>query len=101
MEQADTASVMNSVVTLYTTRFCPFCIRARQLLDSKGVSFRDIPVDGDSERRQEMMAASGRHTVPQIWIGDQHVGGFDDLAAMERSGQLDTLLQTAGAAATG
>jgi glutaredoxin 3 len=89
--------MMNPAVTMYTTRFCPFCIRARQLLDSKQVAYRDIPVDGDPQLRQEMMAASGRRTVPQIWIGKQHVGGFDELAALERAGQLDDLLQSAGA----
>ena len=90
---------MSTAVTMYTTRFCPFCIRARQLLEHKQVAFRDIPVDGDPELRREMMAASGRHTVPQIWIGDQHVGGFDDLAALERAGQLDAMLESAGAVA--
>ncbi|MEM8547636.1 MAG: glutaredoxin 3 [Pseudomonadota bacterium] len=88
---------MDAPVTLYTTRYCPFCIRARQLLDLKRVAYRDIPVDGDPKARQEMMAASGRHTVPQIWIGEQHVGGYDDLAALERAGELDTLLTSAGA----
>ena len=84
---------------MYTTRFCPFCIRARQLLDHKQVDYRDIPVDGDPQLRQEMMAASGRRTVPQIWIGERHVGGFDDLAALERAGELDALLKSAGAVA--
>ncbi len=89
---------MSASVTMYTTRFCPFCVRARQLLDHKQVAYRDIAVDGNPQLRQEMMAASGRRTVPQIWIGDQHVGGFDDLAALERAGQLDALLAAAGAA---
>ena len=90
---------MSAAVTMYTTRFCPFCIRARQLLDHKQVDYRDIPVDGDPQLRQEMMAASGRRTVPQIWIGERHVGGFDDLAALERAGELDALLKSAGAVA--
>ena len=64
---------------MYTTRFCPYCMRARQLLDAKGVAYNDIAVDGDPARRAEMETASGRHTVPQIWVGDTHVGGFDDL----------------------
>lgn len=77
---------------MYSTRFCPYCMRARELLSRKGVEFTDIGVDGDPELRREMMARSGRHTVPQIWIGDRHVGGFDDLWALEQAGQLDQLL---------
>jgi glutaredoxin 3 len=77
---------------MYSTRFCPFCIRARQLLGAKGVTFREISVDNDPERRSEMRSLSGRHTVPQIWIGDLHVGGFDDLLMLEQRGQLDQLL---------
>ncbi|TGD72620.1 glutaredoxin 3 [Mangrovimicrobium sediminis] len=81
-----------SAVTLYTTRFCPYCVRARFLLDDKQVEYTDIRVDGKPELRREMMEKSGRHTVPQIWIGDYHVGGYDDLAALERAGRLDKLL---------
>ena len=81
-------------VTLYTTRFCPYCIRARELLDDKRVSYTDIPVDENRELRLEMMERSGRRTVPQIWIGKRHVGGFDDMALLERQGQLDELLKT-------
>lgn len=77
---------------MYTTRFCPFCIRARELLSTKGVAYEEIAVDGDQGKRQEMMARSGRRTVPQIWIGDRHVGGFDDLWRLEQRGQLDELL---------
>lgn len=79
-------------VFMYTTRFCPFCIRARELLSTKGVAYEEIAVDGDQGKRQEMMARSGRRTVPQIWIGDRHVGGFDDLWRLEQRGQLDELL---------
>ena len=79
-------------VLMYTTRFCPFCIRARQLLNAKGVEFEEIAVDGDPQRRAEMRTRSGRHTVPQIWIGERHVGGFDDLWMLEQRGQLDPLL---------
>lgn len=86
---------MDAAVTLYTTRFCPYCIRARNLLDSKEVPYRDIAVDGDPDLRREMMALSGRGTVPQIWVGDTHVGGFDDLWALERAGRLDELLERA------
>lgn len=88
-------SVLSPQVVLYTTRFCPYCTRARALLVRKGVEFNDIPVDADPERRAEMQARSGRRTVPQIWIGDYHVGGFDELAALEREGSLDELLQRA------
>ncbi|NQY01795.1 MAG: glutaredoxin 3 [Halieaceae bacterium] len=82
-------------VKMYTTRLCPYCMRARMLLESKGVAFTDIAVDADPELRREMMQLSGRHTVPQIWIGDQHVGGFDDMAALDRQGKLDELLNQA------
>lgn len=81
-----------AAVTLYTTRYCPFCIRAKALLDHKGVAYTDISVDNNPALRQEMMAKSGRHTVPQIWIGERHVGGCDDLMALERRGSLDELL---------
>ncbi|HUH36550.1 MAG TPA: glutaredoxin 3 [Spongiibacteraceae bacterium] len=86
-------------VVIYTTRFCPYCVRAKMLLDSKGVAYREIAVDGDAERRQEMRRLAGRNTVPQIWIGEQHVGGCDELWALERAGQLDTLLAATGPAA--
>ena len=79
-------------VYLYTTRSCPYCTQAKYLLEHKGVSYREIPVDGNPQLRLEMMNASGRRTVPQIWVGDTHVGGCDDLYALERSGQLDRLL---------
>jgi glutaredoxin 3 len=81
-------------VLLYTTRFCPYCVAARQLLSEKGVNFDDIAVDGDNRRRQEMQARSGRHTVPQIWVGETHVGGFDELRMLEMRGELDPLLQS-------
>ncbi len=80
---------------MYSTRFCPYCIRARMLLDSKHVEYTDISVDGEPALRREMMQRSGRRTVPQIWIGDHHVGGFDDLARLEQQGRLDELLERA------
>lgn len=86
---------MNATVTLYTTRFCPYCVRAKQLLDSKGVSYTDIAVDRQPQRRAEMMERSGRHTVPQIWIGEQHIGGCDELYQLERQGRLDSMLAQA------
>ena len=78
---------------MYSTRFCPYCIRARMLLEDKNVGYTDIRVDSKPELRREMMQMSGRYTVPQIWVGKVHVGGYDDLARLERSGQLDELLQ--------
>ncbi|KGE03897.1 glutaredoxin 3 [Pseudohaliea rubra] len=79
-------------VTVYSTRFCPYCIAARRLLTGKGVTFEEIAVDGNAALRAEMTAKAGRHTVPQIWVGEQHVGGFDELAALDRAGRLDALL---------
>jgi glutaredoxin 3 len=81
-----------AAVTLYTSNYCGYCRRAVSLLQSKGVAFDEISVDGHPDRRREMERLSGRHTVPQIWIGERHVGGCDDLFALERSGQLDPLL---------
>lgn len=81
-------------VCLYTTRFCPYCIQAKRLLEHKGVDYREIAVDNNPELRMEMMNASGRRTVPQIWVGDLHVGGCNDLFALERSGELDRLLSS-------
>ncbi len=80
-------------VVLYTTPYCPFCIRAKELLERKQVGFREIGVDRDPALRQEMMSRSGRRTVPQIWIGELHVGGFDELAALDRRGELDALIK--------
>ena len=86
---------MSIGVTLYTTRFCPYCIRARSLLDEKGVLYSEIAVDNDPQLRREMMARSGRTTVPQIWVGEQHIGGCDDLLLLERQGLLDEILERA------
>jgi glutaredoxin 3 len=86
---------MSVDVTMYSTRFCPYCIRARMLLDSKQVNYTDIGVDGEPALRREMMQRSGRRTVPQIWIGEQHIGGFTDLARLEQQGRLDELLKLA------
>ncbi|MCO1335014.1 glutaredoxin 3 [Microbulbifer sp. OS29] len=83
-------------VVIYTTRFCPYCIRAKQVLDSKRVAYREIPVDNDPALRADMAAKAGRRSVPQIWIGKRHVGGCDELMALERSGKLDNLLKAAG-----
>lgn len=83
----------NRDVVIYTTMFCPYCQAAKALLARKGVAFKEIPVDGDREGRLAMSArAEGRTSVPQIFIGDSHIGGSDDLHALEASGKLDTLL---------
>jgi len=79
-------------IDLYSSRWCGFCMRAKMLLDSKGVQYNEIDVDQDSALRAQMMQRSGRRTVPQIFIDEVHVGGCDDLYALERSGQLDELL---------
>lgn len=80
-------------VRMYSTAMCPFCSAAERLLKSKGVSeIEKIRVDLDASRLQEMMAITRRRTVPQIFIGDAHVGGFDDLAALDHAGELDELL---------
>jgi len=77
---------------MYTSRFCPFCVRAKALLKEKDASLKEIDVDQNPALRGEMMQKSGRHTVPQIWVGDRHVGGCDELVALERQGELDRLL---------
>ena len=81
-----------SDITIYSSRYCPFCYRAKALLDQKNRKYREISVDGEPELRREMIAKAGQYTVPQIWIGEQHVGGCDDLYELERQGQLDVLL---------
>lgn len=83
-------------VVLYGTRFCPYCIAARRLLQARGVQFEDIPVDRDPALRRSIAERSGQSTVPQIWIGAHHVGGFTDLQALDRAGRLVELLATAG-----
>lgn len=81
-------------VVMYSTAVCPYCVMAERLLQSKGVDvIEKIRVDLQPEQRIEMMQKTGRRTVPQIYIGAAYVGGFDDLAALERSGKLDALLQ--------
>lgn len=79
-------------VKMYATRFCPYCLRARSLLKRKGVEWEEINVGSDPVLWQEMEDASGRNTVPQIFIGDVHVGGYDDTASLDRAGKLDALL---------
>jgi glutaredoxin 3 len=83
-------------VIMYSTAFCGYCQRARGLFERKGVAFREIKVDENAGERDVMLKRSGgRRTVPQIFIGERHVGGYDDLAALDRSGELDKLLHPA------
>jgi len=82
-------------VTIYLTGWCPYCQRAKALLAQKNLGFNEIDVDDDPKFRTEMMERSGRRTVPQIFIGEKHVGGCDDLFALDRSGELDRLIQGA------
>ncbi len=80
-------------IRMYSTAVCPFCLRAEMLLGSKGATeIEKIRVDLDPRQREEMMNKTGRRTVPQIYIGDTHVGGFEELAALEHAGKLDSLL---------
>jgi glutaredoxin 3 len=79
---------------MYTTAVCPYCIMAERLLVAKGVVIEKVRIDLEPTRRAEMMEKTGRRTVPQIYIGETHVGGYDDLAALDRAGKLDPLLQS-------
>lgn len=80
-------------IEIYTTQICPYCVRAKSLLDRKGASYTEIDVSNDDELRQKMVTrAGGKRTVPQIFIGDHHVGGCDDLHALNTRGELDALL---------
>ena len=79
-------------VQMYATAICPYCSRARRLLERKGVDYEEIRIDRDREQLQIMIQRSRRTTVPQIFIGDYHVGGYDDLSALEEAGKLDALL---------
>jgi glutaredoxin 3 len=82
-------------IRMYCTAFCPYCVRAETLLKSKGISeITKIMVDSVPDGFKDMMELTGRRTVPQIYIGDRHIGGFDDLAALDRQGGLDPLLET-------
>src|SRR5512134_1496150 len=80
------------VITIYFKQTCPYCDMAKRLLASKGQIWTEIDIEAEPARRDEMIERSGRRTVPQIWIGDRHVGGFDDLAALDHAGELDALL---------
>lgn len=81
-----------SQVIIYTKPWCPYCVRAVKLLEDKGVSYTEIEAASDPNVRREMIQKSGRMTYPQIFIGERHIGGCDDMVALERAGQLDRLL---------
>lgn len=79
-------------ITVYTTGYCPYCVRAKDLLKRKGAAFEEINAEDDAVREAMIIKAGGRRTVPQIFIGDQHIGGCDDLYALDKAGKLDPLL---------
>ena len=88
------ATPAGSAILVYTTGWCPFCMRAKALLERKGLKYREIDVEGDPALRDEMTRRSGRRTVPQIFIGETHVGGYEELSALDRAGGLAPLLIT-------
>jgi glutaredoxin 3 len=88
--------VSQPAVTVYVSDWCPYCQRAKSLLQQKQLVFSEVNVEEDPKSREEMIARSNRRTVPQIFIGNMHVGGFDELYALDRSGELDRLIQGAG-----
>ena len=84
-----------SQVTIYTKAYCPYCVRAKSVLDNKGVAYQEIRIDEQPELRPQMIErAAGRTTVPQIFIGEQHIGGCDDMLTLDAAGKLDPLLQS-------
>lgn len=83
---------MSAEIRIYSSNWCPFCIQAKRLLESKNQPFEEIIVDGKPDVRARMMQESGQHTVPQIWINGQHIGGCDELYSLERRQQLDPML---------
>jgi len=92
-KNATSKGLMMANITMYTTAYCPYCNNAERLLENKGVTdINKIRIDDEPEKRMEMMERTGRRTVPQIYIDDRHVGGFDDLRALDLAGELDPLL---------
>lgn len=81
-------------ILIYSTNHCPYCVQAKRLLDQKGAKYKEIRVDLDEAKKAEMIARSGRRTVPQIFINQQHIGGCDDLVALDNAGKLDPILKT-------
>jgi len=92
------SAVAGNAVVMYTTSWCPYCARARKLFDDKGVKYTDIDVEAVDGARAEMQQRAGRTSVPQIFVGDRHLGGYDDTSALDRRGELDPLLTAAGGA---
>ena len=86
---------MTHFIKIYSTQFCGYCVAAERLLQNKGVEYDLVKVDEDPKMFEHMMEITGRRSVPQIFIGERHVGGFDDLSALNQSGELDTLLESA------
>lgn len=84
-----------ATIVMYESMLCGYCRAAKQLFEAKGLEYTGIGVDGEPKVREEMQVKAGRHTVPQIFIGDLHVGGYDDLAALEKKGELDALVNPA------
>ena len=80
-------------ILIYTSTICPYCIMAKRLLDNKGASYQEINIDKQPVMREKMMRETKRRTVPQIYIGDQHIGGFDELYALDRKNELDSLIE--------
>lgn len=80
-------------IIIYSTAYCPYCVRAKHLLDKKGLAYKEIRVDEDAQQREEMITKSGRRTVPQIFINGQHIGGCDDIYSLDQQGHLDKLLR--------
>lgn len=80
-------------ITIYTGRACGYCVMAKRLLDSKSATYTEINIDSQSGLREEIMQKTGRRTVPQIFIGERHIGGFDDMYALDKQGLLDPLLK--------
>jgi len=79
-------------VVMYATRHCPYCVAARQLLAAEGIAYRDIAVDGRPDLRDDLRQRSGQGTVPQIWFGEQHIGGYSELSALQQRGKLSGFL---------
>ena len=85
------------VITIYSTAICPYCVAAKNFLNSKGKQWREVRIDMDPAERDRMVAITRRTSVPQIFVGDTHVGGYDDMMALHRAGKLEQLFQEAGA----
>ena len=83
-----------AAIEIYSRGTCPYCVAAKRLLAAKGHTWTEVDIVAHPDRRREMIERSGRETVPQIWIGDRHVGGYDDLAALDAAGELDPLLDS-------